>query len=316
MATAAAQMRAKMREMAEAGDSTSAPVVKSSGPDLPEPLRQALAKEQDTRRNFEAHVQEEIRELQDKVPDIGQYVRVVKRMRGPDPMARTRRELFDGPGLDLVKYKPGPHPTGVQSTSALELQHMDLEASVLPMPVPDDIDSLPEREYSASLVHGRAARKAFQHPITHGYPVALIHLRSYHPSLIKIGSHLAAHAAAALGIPATGVAGLPRKKSLWTVIKSPFVHKKSQENFGRTEHSCVIKAYDAHEDVVSRWIAYVERHHVPGTGLRVVRWQRRPLGEGKATGTLTSAQHAPQDKVKELAEKIVREEQQRLAAIA
>jgi len=65
------------------------------------------------------------------------------------------------------------------------------------------------------------------------------------------------------------------------VPKSPFVHKKSQENFERKVHKRLIKAWDADQEVVDRWLQYVQKHAIGGVGIRIVRWDRVAVGVGK-----------------------------------
>ena len=48
--------------------------------------------------------------------------------------------------------------------------------------------------------------------------------------------------------------------TLWTVLRSPHVHKKSQENFERKVHERAIKAWDADADVVDQWCRYLRQH--------------------------------------------------------
>ncbi|KAI0321244.1 ribosomal protein S10 domain-containing protein [Amylostereum chailletii] len=138
-----------------------------------------------------------------------------------------------------------------------------------------------ERDYHAAVVNGRGLLTPYQHPAPYGIPVASIHFRSHWPHLLLQSTHFAQHAAASLGIPVSGVAMLPTKRTLWTVLRGPFAHKKSQENFERRIHKRAIKAYDADPEVVDRWIKYLERHSMAGVGMRIVRWHRVPVGVGK-----------------------------------
>ena len=131
-----------------------------------------------------------------------------------------------------------------------------------------------------SLVHGRSAFAPLLHPRTHGIPVANIHFRSHHIPILKLFTHFALHAASSLGIPASNVIPLPTQRSLWTVIRSPFAHKKSQENFERKVHKRAIKAWDADPEVVQRWVAYLRRNAMPGVGMKITMWDRIPLGIG------------------------------------
>jgi small subunit ribosomal protein S10 len=111
--------------------------------------------------------------------------------------------------------------------------------------------------------------------------MAVLHFRSHHISLLKRFTGVALHAAAALGIPASQPAMLPTQRTLWTVPKSPFVHKGAQENFERKVHKRAIKVWDADPEVVERWIRFLDAHSEGGVGLRVVRWDRAPVGVGR-----------------------------------
>ncbi|KAA1471010.1 ribosomal protein S10 [Dentipellis sp. KUC8613] len=191
-----------------------------------------------------------------------------------------------------------------------------------PAPAPQPIPAKPlrgvvlnpeELEYHATIVEGRSSLNAYRHPQTHGIPVASIHFRSFFPPLLNIFTHFASHAAASLGIPISGVASLPTQRTLWTVPRGPFVHKKSQENFQRKVHKRAIKAFDADPEVVDRWVKYLERHALAGVGLRVVRWHRVPVGVGKkqlenAIGQLRLDPVPAKDKVKALGKQIIAEE--------
>ena len=166
------------------------------------------------------------------------------------------------------------------------------------------------------------------HPQTHGIPVGILHLRSYDPASLQLFIHFSLHAAYAFGIPASRAAALPSKRSLYTVIRSPFVHKKSQENFERIIHRRAIKLWDTDMDVFNKWARYLEINALGGVDMRFVRWERLEIGfgekrlaevvryehalwessqkdaaEGNSTGTATS-----QEQVEELARQIVEAE--------
>ncbi|KAL9937838.1 hypothetical protein V8E36_003383 [Tilletia maclaganii] len=99
-------------------------------------------------------------------------------------------------------------------------------------------------------------------PLTHGVHVATLTLWTYGPTLHNLEnfSVLALRVMGALGIPHSGIARLPTQKSLWTVPKSPFVHKKAQENFERRTHRRAIKMWDANPEVVDRCLAFLREH--------------------------------------------------------
>jgi small subunit ribosomal protein S10 len=155
-------------------------------------------------------------------------------------------------------------------------------------------------------------QEPYYHPRTHSIPVANLHFRSHHIRLLNLFTHFAVHAASSLGIPASKVVSLPTKRRLWTVLRSPFVHKKSQENFERKTHKRAIKA---DPEVVHRWITYLRANAMPGVGLKVTTWERLPLNVTASTmaetDSLTAAKNisidAPQ-KIKALGKKILVEE--------
>lgn len=174
-----------------------------------------------------------------------------------------------------------------------------------------------ERDYASRIVHGRSVLAPLQHEKTHGIPVATIHVRGYNHRALDFFLHFASHAASALAIPVSQPVRLPTQRSLWTVPKGPFVHKKNQENFDRLVHKRLIKAWDATDGVVERWIRYIQTYPQPGIGLRIVRWRRAPVGIGKKHAERTSKTQmesmkleniTDRQKVEEVARNIVRQE--------
>ncbi|KAK7681997.1 hypothetical protein QCA50_014961 [Cerrena zonata] len=192
-------------------------------------------------------------------------------------------------GSRLSHTLPAINQTGLSAASQNELSEL-----------------LGQPEVAGQIVNGRSFLPAYYHPRTHNVPVALIHFRSYHISLLNLFTHFASHAASALAIPISKTIPLPTQRSLWTVPRSPFVHKTSQENFERRTHKRVIKAWDADDEVVERWIKYLEAHPLAGVGFRVDR-----LVLDMQTKKTRSA-----EKVKELGEKIVERELAAAAASA
>lgn len=172
-------------------------------------------------------------------------------------------------------------------------------------------DNFTEAEWHSSIVHGRGVHLPFQHPRSHSVPVALIHFRSHSPEQLALFTHFARHAAASLGIPCSGVASLPTKRTLWTVIKGPFAHKKTQENFERRVHKRAIKAWDAHPEVVDLWAAYLRRHAMGGVGMRVVKWTRAPVGVGQQMMERARKRMSKEDKVRKMGEEIIQAEMRR-----
>ncbi|KAF8350328.1 ribosomal protein S10 domain-containing protein, partial [Amanita rubescens] len=162
-----------------------------------------------------------------------------------------------------------------------------------------------EELYAASYVPGRAIHLPFLHQRTHSIPVAALHFRSHHTELLELYTHFVSHAATALGIPISRVIPLPTQRTLWTVPKSPFVHKKSQENFERKVHKRLIKAWDADQEVVDRWLQYVQKHGIGGVGIRIVRWDRVAVGVGKRRLEDVSGEMDVRAEIRALGDRIV-----------
>ena len=154
------------------------------------------------------------------------------------------------------------------------------------------------------------------HPQSHGIPAAILHFRSHHPELLELFTFLAVRTAAVLSIPVSRPVFLPTQRTLWTVPRGPFAHKKSQENFDRKVHKRAIKAWDAHPEMVGFWINYLEKYQVGGVGLRTIRWERAPVGFGELRlDDLTQQlvlikRKTDRGQVAALGEEIVREETQ------
>ncbi|KXN91850.1 37S ribosomal protein S10, mitochondrial [Leucoagaricus sp. SymC.cos] len=167
-----------------------------------------------------------------------------------------------------------------------------------------------EAEIAARVVPGRALQEPHYHARTHDIPVASIHFRSHHVKLLDLFTHFATHAASSFGIPCSRVIHLPTQRRLWTVLRSPFAHKKSQENFERKVHKRAIKAWDAHPEVVEQWVKYLRVHAMGGVGFKVTRWEHLPLGVGEKRykDVVLELEASPADQIKELGEKILAEE--------
>lgn len=116
-------------------------------------------------------------------------------------------------------------------------------------------------------------------------PVCNLQMRGYLPQQLDFYADFAQRAAYHLGMPCTGTIRLPTQTSRWTVIRSPFVHKKSQENFERKTHKRLLQIKDAHPDVVQRWLQYLTMNAPAGIGLRATTWEFEKLGVGKTMVT-------------------------------
>lgn len=126
--------------------------------------------------------------------------------------------------------------------------------------------------------------------------VATLHLRSYTDSVpdLQFFTSFALRAARALGLPTSGAVALPTRTSLYTVPRSPFAHKKSQQNFWRKEHKRAIKVFDGTEHVVQAWLAYLRKEALGGVGMKAQVFTYREVGWGK---DLVSAREAEEQQL-------------------
>jgi small subunit ribosomal protein S10 len=182
-----------------------------------------------------------------------------------------------------------------------------------------DLADTPEPILSSLPLPGKAMYQPLHHKPQWRIPVATITFQGYFPERLMLFTHFAVHAASALGIPTSKVYALPKQRRLWTVPKSPFVHKRSQENFERITHSRGIKAWDADPLTIDMWTYLLGSYAMAGVGMRVVRWSRMEVGGGgtelkKVHQVLddvlkrTDANMRDGDKVRRLGEQIVEKE--------
>ncbi|KAI8984414.1 ribosomal protein S10 domain-containing protein [Mycotypha africana] len=108
---------------------------------------------------------------------------------------------------------------------------------------------------------------------THNIPVCNLQLRGYLPQQLDFFADFARRAAYHLQMPCSGTVPLPTQTSRWTVLRSPFVHKKSQENFERKTHKRLLQIKDTDAEVVDRWVKYLAMNVPSGIGMRVTRFE-------------------------------------------
>ena len=112
----------------------------------------------------------------------------------------------------------------------------------------------------------------------YGVPTCDLQLRSYSVHNLTFFADFALRAAYYLKLPASGPIPLPRLRQLWTVPRSNFVHKKSQENFERITMRRLIQIKDGHPDVVEIWLAFLTKHQYHGVGMKANVWDFERLG--------------------------------------
>lgn len=121
--------------------------------------------------------------------------------------------------------------------------------------------------------------KPLKRTAKYGVPSCDLQLRSYSVRNVEFMADFALRAAYYLGLPAAGPLPLPRITERWTVPRSNFIFKKSQENFERTTLRRLIQIQDAHPETLEIWLAFLRKHAYYGVGMKANVWQYEKLGE-------------------------------------
>ena len=103
-------------------------------------------------------------------------------------------------------------------------------------------------------------------------------MRSFSVRNLDLYVDFALRAAYYLNLPVTGPVPLPKIIERWTVPRSNFVHKKSQENFERITLRRLIQIQDGHPDTVGIWLAFLRKHAYYGIGMKANVWEHQKLG--------------------------------------
>lgn len=112
-----------------------------------------------------------------------------------------------------------------------------------------------------------------------GVPSCDLQLRSFSVRNLEFFADFALRAAYYANLPAFGPHPLPRITERWTVPKSPFIYKKTQENFERVTYRRLIQIKDGHPDNVKLWLAFLRKHQYHGVGLKANIWEWSALGK-------------------------------------
>lgn len=132
----------------------------------------------------------------------------------------------------------------------------------------------------------RALQAIFLKPLKRaapfGVPACDLQLRSYNVRNVEFFADFALRAAYFLELPASGPVPLPRMIERWTVPRSNFIFKKSQENFERITIRRLIQIQDASTETIEVWLAFLRKHAYYGIGMKANVWQYEKLGIGKS----------------------------------
>ena len=132
----------------------------------------------------------------------------------------------------------------------------------------------PRLPRSVQTVYLRPLRRQAKH----GIPTCDLQLRSYSIQNLQFFADFALRAAYYLNLPAHGPVPLPKLVERWTVPRSNFIFKKSQENFERITLRRLIQIRDGHPETVELWLAFLRKHAYYGVGMKANIWQFEELG--------------------------------------
>ena len=121
--------------------------------------------------------------------------------------------------------------------------------------------------------------KPLKRKAEYGVPSCDLQLRSYSVRNVEFVADFALRAAYYLGLPAAGPVPLPRITERWTVPRSNFIFKKSQENFERITLRRLIQIQDGHPDAVEIWLAFLRKHAYYGVGMKASVWRHEKIGQ-------------------------------------
>ena len=172
-----------------------------------------------------------------------------------------------------------PEPSAPLDTAPEDSASFD-ESSVAQNP--SRRSNQPRRFRSLQAIHLKPLKRRSEH----GVPSCDIQIRSYSVRNLEFFADFALRAAYYLGLPASGPVPLPRLIERWTVPRSNFIFKKSQENFERITMRRLIQIRDGPPQSVELWLAFLRKHQYYGIGMKANVWQFEPLGQSRIRSLL------------------------------
>ncbi|RYO83069.1 hypothetical protein DL766_004084 [Monosporascus sp. MC13-8B] len=150
---------------------------------------------------------------------------------------------------------------------------------------PQLVNELPNTREENNVRLPRAVQALYLQPLRreaeYGVPSCDLQLRSYSIPNLEFFCDFALRAAYYLDLPAFGPVPLPKITERWTVPRSSFIFKKSQENFERITRRRLIQIRDGHPETVQIWLAYLQKHAYYGIGMKANMWEYGKLDTGK-----------------------------------
>ncbi|KAI0117603.1 30S ribosomal protein S10, mitochondrial [Hypoxylon sp. NC0597] len=150
---------------------------------------------------------------------------------------------------------------------------------------PQLVNELPDPREEKEVRLPRAVQALYLQPLRreaeYGVPSCDLQLRSFSIPNLEFFCDFALRAAYYLNLPAFGPVPLPKIRERWTVPRSHFIFKKSQENFERVTRRRLIQIRDGHPETVQIWLAYLQKHAYYGIGMKANVWEFGSVSTGK-----------------------------------
>ncbi|TPX66749.1 hypothetical protein SpCBS45565_g04301 [Spizellomyces sp. 'palustris'] len=179
----------------------------------------------------------------------------------------------------LATSKPEPErdPDTYYGLHSLDLKGETLDISLLPNPQP-----------------------------THHALACTLHLQGYMPDHLDFVAHFCRHTAHAMQMPCSETIHFPVQTKKWYVIKGPFVHAKTKEVFEQKKYVRALQVFDASEESVKEWIAYIVKNVPAGVDVHVERHVRSTLeSEAPLVDIATKREMTFQERVEQKASEFV-----------
>ncbi|KAI0127519.1 30S ribosomal protein S10 [Xylariales sp. AK1849] len=215
------------------------------------------------------------------------------------PLAQSSRNAFPGAITATRLMASIAEPKGKKASDSID--------GTLPPPLllQPELNEINQNTTAEPLRLPRAVQALYLQPLRreaqYGVPTADIQLRSYSMPNLEFFCDFALRAAYYLGLPAFGPVPLPRKVERWTVPKSPFIFKKSQENFERVTMRRLIQIRDGHPETVQIWLAFLQKHAYYGIGMKANVWEYSKIDVGAQMDAETrSMQEIVEEKMQHL----------------
>ncbi|KAI0816643.1 hypothetical protein GGR55DRAFT_686154 [Xylaria sp. FL0064] len=168
-------------------------------------------------------------------------------------------------------------PIAVQPRNALPgLMSTRSQASANELPDPNEENNV-RLPRSVQALYLQPLRRETEY----GVPSCDLQLRSYSIPNLEFFCDFALRAAYYLNLPAFGPVPLPKITERWTVPRSHFIFKKSQENYERITRRRLIQIRDGHPETVQVWLAFLQKHAYYGIGMKANMWEYASLDTGK-----------------------------------